>query len=234
MRERGVVPGLVAAFLLAACSASPPPRLVVDPSLGQGDAYAVSGLRNHRWGKPLQFGGFATRETRVGESWSWSAGLFDLGVGARGEPYRFVFVGEGGDEWQVECRSRTPILQRNHGDGGYTRFDLGPTRLGCGLRDAAGAVHSLTLAGTGLEFDGRAEVAGQTLAIRGLHELTNARGEARRIPAVLGYELRDGDRVVGSVDVLDGGRVYLAGGLTPEERDRVAMAAAVLLFFGQA
>ena len=225
---------LSATLLLAACSASPPPRLVVDPTLAAGDAYAVSGLTHRYWGKPLRFGSFATRETRVGESWSWTAGLFDTSAGVRTEPYRFVFVGERGDEWQVDCRARTPVLRHAHADGGSTSFDLGPTRLGCGMHGGEGPVHTVALAGTGLEFDGTADFGDQRLAIRGLHDLADATGRPRRIPAVLGYELTAGDRVVGSVDILGDGKVYLAPGLEPALRDRVAMTATVLLFFGEA
>lgn len=232
-REREAFLALLAGgLLLAACSAGPAPVLVVDPALAAGDVYAVSGLTNRYWGKPLRFGSFATRDTRAGESWSWSAGLFDTAAGVRTEPYRFVFVGEGGAEWQVECRARTPILR--HSDARRTaEFDLAPTRLGCGMR-TADAVRSLALVGTGLEFDGGADFGSEELTIRGLHELTDREGRPRRIPAVVGYEVRSGDRVVGSVDILGDGRVYLASGLTPEQRDHVAVTAAVLLLFGEA
>ena len=224
----------LAVLTFAACSASPPPRLVVDPQLAAGDTYEVSGLSSRRWGQPLRFGTFTTRDTRVGERWSWSAGVFDTTAGMRTEPYRFVLVGEGGGEWQVECRARTPMIRHGHGDGGYTAFDLGPTRLGCALRAPDGAVRTLSLVGTGLEFEGGAAFGDEELAIRGLHEVADREGRPRRIPAVLGYELRSGDRVVGSVDTLGDGTVYFAPGLAPAQRDQVAVTAAVLLFFGQA
>lgn len=223
-----------AGLLLTACSASPPPRLLVDPQLAAGDAYEVSGLTSRRWGQPLRFGGFTTRDTRVGERWAWSAGAFDTTAGVRTEPYRFVLVGEGGDEWQVECRARTPMIRHGHRDGGFTSFDLGPTRLGCALREPDGAVRTLSLVGTGLEFEGGATFGDQEIAIRGLHEVADREGRPRRIPAVLGYELRSGGEVVGSVDTLGHGTVYIAPGLAPEQRDQVAVTAAVLLFFGEA
>ena len=225
---------LGAALVLAACSASPPPQLIVDEALADGDVYEVTGLSSRRWGQPLRFGSFATRETRVGESWSWSAGLFDTTAGVRTEPYRFVLVGERGAEWHVECRARTPMMRHLDGDGGSTEVDLGPTRLGCALRGDGDAVSSLSLVGTGLEFTGGARFGDEELAIRGLHQVADREGRPRRIPAVLGYEIRAGERVVGSVDTLGDGRVYLAPGLTPEQRDRIAATAAVLLFFGEA
>jgi hypothetical protein len=207
---------------------------VVDPALAAGDAYEVSGLASRRWGQPLAFGSFTTRDTRAGERWSWTAGLFDTSAGVRTEPYRFVFVGEGGAEWQVECRARTPILRHAHGDGGSTTFDLGPTRLGCGIQGTGDEVSTLALAGTGLDFAGGARFGDEDLAIEGLHVVPDREGRPRRIPPVVGYEIRAGERVVGSVDLLGHGRVYLAPGLSPEQRDEVAMTAAVLLFFGEA
>ena len=123
---------------LAACHSTGPLHVVVDPTLAGGDVYEVSGLTNRYWGKPVRFGDFQTRKTRVGESWSWSAGIWNvlggnLGGGVHVQPYRFVFVGEQGAEWQVECRAKTPVL-RHTGEHHETQVRIGETRLGCAMR----------------------------------------------------------------------------------------------------
>ncbi len=225
------VPAL--ALMLAACSSSGPLRVVVDPSLATAEVYDVRGMTNRHWGQSLSFGSFATEKTRVGESWTWTAGLFDVAAGKRVQPYRFVFVGEQGERWQVECRAQTPIL-RQHGAHGSWELPLGETRLGCALRAPDERVHALAVAGTGLDFRGEAFFEETPITILALHEVPDREGRPRRVPAVLGYELRQGDRVLGSVDLLGHGRVYLARDLAPAERVPVAMTATVLMFLGAA
>jgi hypothetical protein len=220
------------ALALGACRSSGPLHVVVDPSLADGEVYEVTGFTNRYWGKPLTFGTFATDKTRVGETWAWSGGFFDVGAGKRVQPYRFVFVGEGGERWQVECRAQTPILHLGDADGRW-ELPLGETRLGCALRDPGETVHPLAVAGSGLEFRGEGRFGDERIEIRGLHEVPGGDGRPHRIPGVLGYELRQGGRVVGSVDLLGHGRVYLARDVAPQLRNPVAMTAAVLLFFGE-
>ena len=226
--------GIAASLLvLGACSSSGPLHVVVDPTLESADVYEVSGLTNRYWGKPVSFGGFSTRKTRVGETWAWTAGLFDVGVGKRTQPYRFTFVGERGEEWKVECRARTPIL-RHVGKHHELELALGETQLGCALQDPSGErVHALSLAGNGLDFRGETDCAGAPIEIRALHELPDRGGRPRRIPGVLGYELRQDGRVLAGVDLLGKGRVYLSREVPPELRTPVAMTATVLMLFAE-
>jgi hypothetical protein len=225
--------GIASVFmLLAACSTSGPLHIVVDPSLADGEIYEVSGKSNRHWGQPLTFGDFATKKTRVGETWMWSTGFFDVGAGVRQQPYRFLFLDEAGGEWQVECRAKTPIL-RHADDHGSWEVPLGETRLGCALRDPAGLVHPLALHGTGLDFAGTSGFGEDGIEIRSLHGIPDRDGREHRFPGVLGYELRQGDRVLGSVDLLGKGRVYLAHDLSAELRAPVAATATVLMFFGE-
>jgi hypothetical protein len=231
LRQLGIV---TIGIALTACTVGRPLHVVVDPSLAAGEVYEVSGLVNRYWGRPLAFGGFSTKKTRVGESWTWTAGIFDLGAGRRVRPYRFVFVGERGEEWKVECRARTPILRRTHDDGGYWQVALGETRLGCAMQDPTGAfVHALTVAGNGLDFGGETDFGGAPIEIRSLHRVADEGGRARRIPGVLGYELLQHDRVLASVDLLGKGRVYLARDTPAELRTPVAMTATVMMLFGE-
>jgi hypothetical protein len=227
---------LVLAVLgVAAGCASAPPQVVVDPSLANAEVYDVEGLSNRSWGKPIKFGPFHTEHTRVGEkSWDWAgksfAGGEGAGKGTRSAPYRFVFVGEKGGEGYVDCRANTPVV------GWHTRDEegsvaIGKTLLGCALRDPAGVVHPLSLQGAIKDFHGVTRFGDAGIDIRSLHDLMGADGQTISVPAPLGYELRQGDRVLASVDLMDKGRVYLARELPAELRDPVAMTVAVLLLF---
>ncbi len=228
--------GIAASFLLlGACSSSGPLHVVVDPTLASGDVYEVSGLTNRYWGKPVSFGSFSTKKTRVGETWAWTAGAFveGVGVGARTNPYRFTFVGEGGEEWKVECRAKTPIL-RHVGKHHETELSLGETQLGCAMQDPTGArVHTLSLAGNGVDFQGATDFGDEPIEIRALHGLPAREGRVRNIPGALGYELRQDGRVLAGVDLLGKGRVYLAREVPPELRTPVAMTATVLMLFSE-
>ena len=222
----------LAALALGACHSSGPLHVVVDPTLAGGDVYEVSGLTNRYWGKPVEFGAFQTRKTRVGETWAWSAGSFDVGVGKRHQPYRFVFVGERGAEWLVECRAKTPIV-RHVGKSSEWELPLGETQLGCAMRGTDEVVHVLSVNGNGFDFTGITDFGGEPITIRALHEVPDRDGRPRRIPGVLGWELRQEGRVLAGVDLLGPGRVYLSRTVAPEQRDQLAMATTALMLFGE-
>jgi hypothetical protein len=228
--------GLAVLGVATGC-ATAPPRVVVDPSLANAEVYDVEGLSNRSWGKPIRFGPFHTAHTRAGEkSWDWAgtafAGGAEVGQGTRSSPYRFIFVGEKGEEGYVDCRANTPVVgwQTRNEEGSVA---IGKTVLGCALRDPAGVVHPLSLQGAIKDFHGVTRFGDAGIDIRSLHDLQGENGRTISVPAPLGYELRQGDRVLASVDLMDKGRVYLARDLPAELRDPVAMTAAVLLLFNK-
>ncbi len=96
------------------------------------------------------------------------------------------------------------------------------------MRNAAGEVYLLALATPVLNVHTAVQFAGDPIEIRSLHEIPDKTGTPRRFPIPVGFELRQGDRVVGSVDFI-GYRVYLAQGLAPELRTKVALVSTVLL-----
>jgi len=224
--------GIAASLVfLGACRSSGPLHVDVDPTLATADVYEVKGLTNRYWGKPVSFGAFSTKKTRVGETWAWTAGIFDVGAGRRTRPYRFTFVGEQGEEWQVECRAKTPIL-RHAGEHGEWEVPLGETQLGCAMQDPTGTqVRALTLSGIGY-FHGTTDVGGAPIEIRSLATIAAADGHrSLTLPSAVGYELRQDGRVLAGVDVLGKGRVYLSREVPRELRTPVAMTATVLLLF---
>jgi hypothetical protein len=206
-------------------------RAVVDPALAGGEVYEVRGMTNRYWGRPLSFGGFSTRKTRVDTTWTWTNSFFNGGIGEHVHPYRFVFVGEQADEWQVECRAKTPIVRQSDERGSWHE-PVGETELGCAMRDPGGRVHVLVLSGDRFDFRGQSVFDGPPIVIRPLHDAPGGQGRWGRVQAVVGYELRQQGQLLGGVDLLGKGRVYLASGLPNELRSPVAMTATVLLFFG--
>jgi len=217
-----------AVLCLAACG-SAPLEIVVDPALAGAEVHHVEGLRSRTWGKPIQFGPFSTRKTRVGSTWTWTAGSFDLAAGQKVRPYRFVFAGERGEEWQVECRAKTPILRHADEHSTWT-FPVGETTLGCAMRGADGTVQVLQLAGNAFAMRGTAVFGDQAIEVRELHGVSDGSGNAHSLPFILGYELRQGGHVLGAVD-LQSQRVILASDVPAALRNPVAMISSVLLFF---
>lgn len=220
---------------LTACASAPPPQLVIHPDMNDAAVFAVDGLKNRYWGKRLTFGPYHTEKTRVGETWRWSAGLFGPQFGAQHQPYRFEFVDDAGDRYQVECRAKTPILRHATRSSEWT-IPLGETRLSCGIKDPAGNVASIVLHGIAGDFSGETGFAGlDDFEIAALRSFAGADGgRTFSLPSALGYELRQGGKVVATVDTFGRPLVYLAKELEPKQRTAAAITLTVLMFFEEA
>ncbi|HEV7669215.1 MAG TPA: hypothetical protein VGS22_11860 [Thermoanaerobaculia bacterium] len=222
------------AVLGASAGSAAPIYIVVDPSLSNAEVYDITG--NYTWRKPLRFGPFSTRggfsssrDEQV--NWGWGDSYFEVSGRTEKTRKRYVFVGDQGEEWKVECRSNTPVLHKETLKASWT-IPVGQTQIACAMRNAAGEVHVLALATPALDIRGVVEFGGDPIEISSLHEILDKKGTPRRLPLPLGFELRQGDHVVGSVDP-GGRRVYLAQNLAPELRTQVALTSTVLLFFGK-
>ena len=221
----------LAAWSLTACSSAPPPKLVVDPTLANASVFEVDGLKNRHWGKPLTFGPYHTEKTRVGESWTWSVGLFGPQFGARNDPYRFQFVDDTGASYKVECRAKTPMLRRSTRHGEWS-FPVGETKLSCAIQDPAGNVGSLALRGYEGDYSGETGFAEiDDFEIGALHQFASESGRKFSLPVAIGYELKQGGKVVAAVDTFSHGRVYLGQDLDPKSRTAAAITLTVLMFF---
>lgn len=224
---------LVAVFLTG-CVATAPPKVVFSPSLANAQVYEVDGLKNRYWGKSLTFGPYHTEKTRVGESWTWSAGMFGTRVGRQTDPYRFHFVDDLGEVYKVECRAKTPILKRSTRHSEWS-FPIGETTLSCAVQDPAGNVGSLALHGYAGDYRGETGFADlEDFEIVTVHEFAGENGRSFRLPAAIGYELRRGNQVLAAVDVLGHGLVYLGPELADHERTAAALTLTVLMFFEEA
>ncbi len=220
-----------AAATFSACSSAPPPQLVIHADMNDAAVFEVDGLKNRYWGKRLTFGPYHTEKTRVGETWSWSVGLFGPQFGAHNQPYRFEFVDDAGDRYQVECRAKTPILRRSTKNSEWT-FPLGETKLSCAIKDPAGNVASLALHGMAGDYSGETGFAEiEDFQIAALRSFSSAKGRTFSLPTALGYELRQGGKVVATVDTFGQPLVYLARQLEPRQRTAAAITLTVLMFF---
>lgn len=224
----------LAVVALSACSLGPPPKLVIDSAMADADVFEVDGLKNRYWGKPLTFGPYHTEKTRVGDTWNWAVGLFGREIGARVDPYRFIFVDDAGDRYRVECRAKTPMLRRSTRNSEWS-FPLGETKLSCAIQDPAGNVASLAMHGAGGDYAGETGFAEiEDFEISAVRQFANAEGRTFSIPTALGFELRQGGRVVATVDTFSHGVVYLARELEPRQRTAAALTLTVLMFFNEA
>jgi hypothetical protein len=152
----------------------------------------------------------------------------DVEEGTETDLKRFVFVGETGERWQVACRSTTPV---EHWQSGKNEgWDAtGKTRRGCILRDPAGTDHSLAIHGSLQDMSAEAQFGDAVIDVRGLHQVSGRDGAPFSTPVPLGFELRQGEHVIASVDLMGKGRVYLARETPAELRDRAAMTATVFM-----
>jgi hypothetical protein len=208
--------------------------VVVDPSLVNAEVYDVTG--NPSWRKPIRFGPFSTRQGFSSSrdehlNWGWVDDYFEVSGRTEETRKRYVFVGDQAEEWKVECQSSTPVLHKETAKSSWT-IPVGQTQVGCAMKNADGEVHVLALANPAVDLRGAVYFGNDPIEISTLHEILDKNGQPRRLPLPLGFELRQRDRVVGSVD-LAGRRVYLAQGLAPDQRTQVALVSTVLLFFGK-
>lgn len=219
---------------LAACSSAPPPTLVIDPSMANAEVLKVDGFRNRYWSKPLTFGPYRTEKTRTSQSWRWSAGLFGREIGAKIDPYRFIFVDDAGERYQVECRSRTPMLRRSTRHSEWS-FPIGETQLGCAIQDPAGDIGSIGLRGFAGDYSGETGFGDiEDFEINALHKFASSEGREFQLPVAIGYELRQHGKVVATVDTFGDGEVYLNPELGPRQRSAAALTLTVLMFFDEA
>jgi hypothetical protein len=215
---------LSVALMVAGCQTA---RMPLPDGLAAAERMPVSGRQGIRPGTRLRFGSFeANPVTR-----SWVRGR-ERGRGPtamereRTETYRFTLREDGAETWFVACRASLRSV----------RFDLGPIQvhpsdqsaLYCNLQSMADEriawelelaerhgrplAGTLALAATRLDVVGTARVAG-----------------ALSMGLTTGYEIRAGDEVLGAVEVINSGAIWLRHDLDPVRRPLLAATAAALL-----
>jgi hypothetical protein len=225
LRHSGVPAALIAiALALTGCHAA---RMPVPESLVSAERMAVSGRQGMKLNQELRFGSY--RVHPIKRSWTRGRDRGSMPVASQSERSQSFELTIGEDETAfafVACRASAESV----------RIDLGVVEMNPADRSALYCnIQSTTdrlvawemelqerrarpLAGTITGGPSRFHVVGTNRLERGLP-----------VDVTTGYELRDGDRVVAAVEVVNGGAVWLSPDLEPGPRRVMAAAAAALL-----
>lgn len=214
--------------LTSSCSTAPA-AMAVPETLVSVDPLPVAGANPRTWNRPISFGPWKTAKVREGLRWDFAKELPGVEAGYAQKRYRLLLVGDGEDGVQAECVARSLRLSR----GG---FSIDPTfgklpPLVCAFRSLATDDHwTLTLRKGGQRMRGEisdSRGSERILAVRSVHDLQD--GWSGIDP--VGFEIEAERSVIGAVETINRGRVWIEPDLDRRSQERVASAAAVLLIW---
>jgi hypothetical protein len=215
---------LLSASLLAACQAA---RMPLPDDLAEAERLVVSGRHGLRFNQRLRFGTYETdRVSRTGTRGRERGMAESAQQRDRRQAYRFTLLENGQAHWFVACEIRLTNV----------RFDLvvvevHPTDesgLYCNVQSLADSSHAWELdlqERRGRPLAGTLALGDEQLDVIGTNEL---RGSLP-LGATSGYQITAGQEVLGSVEVVNRGAVWLHRDLDPERRRVLAAVAAALL-----
>jgi hypothetical protein len=209
--------------LLSGCQTA---RMPIPDTLVASERMPVSGRQGLQINQRLRFGPYEAHQVRR----SWTRGR-DRGASTiatqyeRRQEYRFTLREAGEDHWFVACHAAALTVSIE-----ILSVDVRPTdesTLYCNLQLLSDPSTSWTLelretrdrplSGT--------LTGGERLAVVG----TNRVDRALSMGETTGYEFRGNDEVLGAVEVLNRGAVWLRADLNPDGRRVIAGASAALL-----
>jgi hypothetical protein len=214
----------LAVLLLPACQTA---RMPIPDTLATSERMPVSGRQGLQVNQSLRFGPFEAHGVRR----SWTRGR-DRGATTvatqheRRQEYRFTLREAGEDHWFVACHAAALTVSID-----ILSVDFRPTdesAVYCNLQLLSDPSTSWTLdlrETRDRPLSGTLSGGGERLAVSG----TNRVDRALAMDATTGYEFRDADGVIGAVEVLNRGAVWLSGDLGAERRRTLAAASAALL-----
>lgn len=225
---------LCGAFLAAALGCTPA-RMALAPGLEREAALEVTGRNTFKFGEEFAFGPWSVVEVHRGWKTSSAWSLFGLGADSVEQPYEFV-VAKGGARLQAQATTNA------------RRKELSVMLVGLpmdlAVEDQASLAVSWAPAGSANKEQAiRLYVRGPTRGpLHGLLDLpgaaqvevrgTNAlQGSPFPLGETSGYTFERQGQVVGFVEVINSGRVWLSPALTAAEREALAVAAAALLLY---
>lgn len=225
------IPALASALLaVLALGACTPAAMRLDPSFArQHPAMTVEGRQGWQIGQTLRYGAYRTGEVRRG--WTVSYRIpFVLRFQGSGE--RFAF-----EQYDAADRRADVFLVGRLADHELPLLDdffalsvVDEEALSGSIVTETGVWDLLVYRPGGDIRGGRAEgfVRGGGSVVT-IHEVTEFADSPLPSDTPLGYEFRIGDSVVGAVEVIDDGRVWLDESLDPERRLVLAAVASALL-----
>lgn len=186
----------------------------------------VEGADPRRWNAPIRFGPWATTEVREGLTWNFSERLLGIEAGVAFQPYRLV-VSSGADPIQAECTTYRVVLSRN-GLSVDPSFGKIPT-LACAFRGTTVGEGSFWLHTTATNAEeGDVDFPDGVWTVRSIRRF---QGSSIVSGTPLGYEVRKRDRVIGAVETINRGRVWMDPSLSERERLRLAAVTTALLLY---
>jgi hypothetical protein len=216
-------------FLLSACTVA---TMKIDPELaGRTEPLSVTGHNPRLWNRPLAFGPFRTEQVSEGGEWRWAGPLLGGEAGVAWQRYRLTLT-DGEQRIQAACKTRRVFFER---DGWSIDPSLGRLpALQCALRpETGGDAWVLTLRNSGPRFSGSLEPEGGGTAIT-LKSAHRAEGGIVDSADPVGFTIEQNGAVIGAVETINRGRVWIDPSVAGTGRLRAAAAAAALLLFDPA
>jgi hypothetical protein len=220
----GLIPLALAALLASGCQAA---RMPLPEQLAAAERLPVSGRQGMRPGTRLRFGTFEAHPVTR----SWTRGRERGRTAAateqeRTQTYRFTLREGGAELWFVACRASLRTVRID-----VRSIQVHPSdesALYCNLQSAGerqtawelelAERHGRPLAGTLALGPTRLDIVG-----------TDRVAGALPMRQTTGYEIRDAGDVLGAVEVINSGAIWLRGDLEPGRRQLLAAAAAALV-----
>lgn len=199
-------------------------QMRVHPALDAVAPLMVEGANPRVWNAPIAFGSWQSDEVREGMTWGFGYRLAGIEARYAQQPYRLAMKSPGG-LLQAECMTRAMVLARNDAQVDPTLGRL--PALSCGFVGAAEGTLRLRTTATNAEA-GDVRFGSDTWSVRSTMHFM---GSPLPSGSPLGYEIVRGDTPVGAVETINAGRVWIDPALRNEEKDRVALVAAVLLLY---
>lgn len=226
---------VVAGCLVAGLVGCTPARMALAPGLEREVPLEVTGRNTFKFGEEFAFGPWSVVEVHRGWKTSSAWSLFGLGAGSVEQPYEFV-VAKGGARLQAQATTNA------------RRKELSVMLVGLpvdlSVEDQASLAVSWAPAGSASKEQAvRLYVRGPTRGpLHGLLDLPGAaqvevhgtsalQGSPIPLGETSGYTFERSGQVVGFVEVINAGRVWLSPALTAAEREALAAAAAGLLLY---
>jgi hypothetical protein len=211
--------------LLASLAACQTMKMKVDPKLADDARMPVARKGIFRGGD-LRFGEFRAAGVHRGWTHSSSTTVFQHTDTKSRQRFRFSFGANDVFTSQVNCET---VYAESAIDYGRLRIDNGRHGLGCILEGANGPRGELVM----VEHERHRPSGRMFLDGTAMDVIPRMRGEGARWDMVepVGYELRVEGQVVGAVQTINGGAVWIEQSLPAELRQAAALAAATMLLY---
>jgi hypothetical protein len=200
--------------------------MVIPAAPAAAERHEVRGVNGLRIKQRVRFAEFETAPVRRG--WTRTQGIRVLGFGGgrSTQGYEFLLRAGGVDAWSGACRTRASAAVVELGRGSEISSTRG-TSLSCDLVALGDGVDWLLTLPAGV----RPLPVGLATSAEGEVRVVASNRVVGTLPTLepVGYHLYEGERLLASVEVMNGGAVIFQPGMTGRERSLVGAIATALL-----